>query len=236
MIYVIQNNEQSGPHSEDEVRQKLTSGDLLPTDFAWKEGMSEWQPLANILHLQAETVSASQSGKIRRKNILIFSGLGCLGSLGGLVVVGALLAAAIWITSATAKDDYKTNIRSVMSSYGEACKKFVDQSEQGVHISVPARNFAIAMKSIETTPAFSKCPQDFRQAFAKARRETETLANTADSMPKSIGEGLLTGILNGLAGEADGGMSRMAGDLGTQFRSTKASLEELDRVAREYVE
>ena len=205
MIYVVHNNEQSGPYPEEEIRQKLTSGDFLPADLAWKEGISDWQPLADILHLQAETVSASQPGKTRRRNILIFSGLGCLGLLGGLALVAALLAGIIGIASTTLKDDPKINVGLVMSGYNEALKQFSDQGQRGEHPSIVSRSFAMSMRSLQASSAFSKCPKDFQQAFAEALSATDEVADAADRIPKSIAESVLTGIANAMNGEADGG-------------------------------
>ena len=37
---------QSGPHTEEVVRQKLSSGELSPTDLCWREGWPDWQPVA----------------------------------------------------------------------------------------------------------------------------------------------------------------------------------------------
>lgn len=51
MIHVVHNNEQSGPYPEDEIHQKLTSGDFLPTDLAWKEGMKKWEPLSSFFYV-----------------------------------------------------------------------------------------------------------------------------------------------------------------------------------------
>ena len=51
MIHVVHKNEQSGPHAEEEIRQKLTSGDFLPTDLAWKEGMKKWEPLSSFFNV-----------------------------------------------------------------------------------------------------------------------------------------------------------------------------------------
>jgi hypothetical protein len=50
MIHVVHKNEQSGPHAEEDIRQKLTSGDFLPTDLAWKEGMKKWEPLSSFFY------------------------------------------------------------------------------------------------------------------------------------------------------------------------------------------
>lgn len=55
MIYVVHNSEQSGPHPEEEIRQKLTSGDFLPTDLAWKEGMEKWEPIVMSCHRLTRT-------------------------------------------------------------------------------------------------------------------------------------------------------------------------------------
>lgn len=236
MIYVVHNNEQSGPYPEEEIRQKLTSGDFLPADLAWKEGISDWQPLADILHLQAETVSASQPGKTRRRNILIFSGLGCLGLLGGLALVAALLAGIIGIASTTLKDDPKINVGLVMSGYNEALKQFSDQGQRGEHPSIVSRSFAMSMRSLQASSAFSKCPKDFQQAFAEALSATDEVADAADRIPKSIAESVLTGIANAMNGEADGGMTRMKGHLDRQVDSAKAAHEQLGRIAQQYLE
>lgn len=236
MIYVVHNNEQSGPYPEEEIRQKLTSGDFLPADLAWKEGISDWQPLADILHLQAETVSASQPGKTRRRNILIFSGLGCLGLLGGLALVAALLAGIIGIASTTLKDDPKINVGLVMSGYIEALKQFSDQGQRGEHPSIVSRGFAMSMRSLQASSAFSKCPKDFQQAFAEALSATDEVADAADRIPKSIAESVLTGIANAMNGEADGGMTRMKGHLDRQVDSATAAHEQLGRIAQQYLE
>lgn len=50
MIHVVHKNEQSGPHAEEDIRQKLASGDFLPTDLAWKEGMEDWKPLGALFY------------------------------------------------------------------------------------------------------------------------------------------------------------------------------------------
>jgi hypothetical protein len=52
MIYVVHNNEQIGPLSESDIRQKLSAGDLDADDMAWKEGMAGWQPLRTVLDPQ----------------------------------------------------------------------------------------------------------------------------------------------------------------------------------------
>jgi hypothetical protein len=49
MNYTINRDGQEiGQYSEAEVRAHLASGTLLPTDLAWREGLSDWIPLAQI--------------------------------------------------------------------------------------------------------------------------------------------------------------------------------------------
>lgn len=51
-IYLARNNEQAGPYSLEQVNQMLASGQVVLTDLAWHEGMSEWQPLGNLTNGQ----------------------------------------------------------------------------------------------------------------------------------------------------------------------------------------
>jgi hypothetical protein len=44
-----------GTFSEDEVREGLRSGNFAGTDLGWREGMSTWQPLAQISEFAQET-------------------------------------------------------------------------------------------------------------------------------------------------------------------------------------
>ena len=45
MYLVNSNGTQYGPYGLEEINQMLTSGQLQAEDFAWAEGMAEWQPL-----------------------------------------------------------------------------------------------------------------------------------------------------------------------------------------------
>jgi hypothetical protein len=101
MIYIFRNDEQIGPISEKEIIQKLACGDLLPTDFAWKEGMEDWQPLSTIIS------SPTNKPRFRAKYLLIGAGVAALalllafwwlssGSSGPEAVVKAYLNAKTW--------------------------------------------------------------------------------------------------------------------------------------------
>jgi hypothetical protein len=227
MIHVVHNSEQIGPLSEEDIRQKLSAGELDPNDMAWKEGMAGWQPLRTVLDPQTGSSPEFNPHKAPRKKLILFGSIGCLGLLGALVLFG-LLTAAFFGT----QDNTESNVRAVMHSFAVACNNLPDDPD--TDLSVLAKQLASAMRSIQNEPAFSKCPQDFRQAFAEVERQADALADAAGSMPQSIAEGLITGFVNGLLGEADGGVIRMASESRERAKSFEASRNELNRVARKY--
>lgn len=46
---VYKNGEQYGPYSIVEIEQRLHSGDILPTDFIWADGMGTWRSVSEIV-------------------------------------------------------------------------------------------------------------------------------------------------------------------------------------------
>ena len=56
--------QQHGPVSASDLKNLAKSGDLMPTDLIWKEGMAEWKPASNVKGLFSATpVSAVESPK-----------------------------------------------------------------------------------------------------------------------------------------------------------------------------
>lgn len=53
--HIAINGTQSGPHSEEVLRQKLAAGELKPTDLCWSPGQDAWQPVASVLAAPATT-------------------------------------------------------------------------------------------------------------------------------------------------------------------------------------
>lgn len=51
--YYSKNGVQLGPVGEDEFRAKIAAGEVLPSDMVWKEGMGDWQQLAQVGELRA---------------------------------------------------------------------------------------------------------------------------------------------------------------------------------------
>lgn len=50
--------QQHGPVSASVLKNLVKSGDLLPTDLIWKEGMAEWKPASNVKGLFSATPAA----------------------------------------------------------------------------------------------------------------------------------------------------------------------------------
>jgi len=49
-IFVQQNGQQTGPFDEATVRTRLNSGELAPTDLAWRDGNPTWVPLNSFFN------------------------------------------------------------------------------------------------------------------------------------------------------------------------------------------
>ncbi|AXQ22798.1 RDD family protein [Acinetobacter wuhouensis] len=47
-IYLARNNQQAGPYSVEELNQMLASQQVLLTDLAWYQGMTEWKALGEL--------------------------------------------------------------------------------------------------------------------------------------------------------------------------------------------
>ena len=52
-IHIGRNNQQLGTFSTEQVLSGLASGQFLPTDIAWHEGLGDWEPLNSLAVLSA---------------------------------------------------------------------------------------------------------------------------------------------------------------------------------------
>ncbi|QDT59424.1 hypothetical protein SV7mr_19310 [Stieleria bergensis] len=55
--YYGRNGQQQGPVTSNQLKQLAQSGQLLPTDFVWKEGMSEWAKASKVKGLFPDRLS-----------------------------------------------------------------------------------------------------------------------------------------------------------------------------------
>lgn len=57
-IYIAVRGTTTGPFDADQLRQKVSSGELTPDTMVWMEGMTEWQPAKEVAQLQDILASA----------------------------------------------------------------------------------------------------------------------------------------------------------------------------------
>ena len=76
-IHISRNNQQMGPYTYEEVQSHLAQGSLLPTDYAWHEGLKNWTQLSEISPQKAN------------KSSLVL--------LAYISAVGMLLGSVVWV-------------------------------------------------------------------------------------------------------------------------------------------
>ena len=47
--HVAHEGDRVGPWPVEEIRRRLSAGELSPNDLAWREGMTDWEPLHKLL-------------------------------------------------------------------------------------------------------------------------------------------------------------------------------------------
>ena len=59
-VTISRNDQQFGPYTVDEINLYLEEGSLLPTDYAWYDGLTEWIILTKVegVTYQSEAVAA----------------------------------------------------------------------------------------------------------------------------------------------------------------------------------
>src|SRR6478752_9603334 len=60
--YYSKNGTQLGPVEEDELRAKLAAGEISQVDLVWKDGMSDWQPVAKVAELTLSAFPTAPKG------------------------------------------------------------------------------------------------------------------------------------------------------------------------------
>jgi hypothetical protein len=64
--YYSKNGTQLGPVEEGELRAKIGAGEVLPTDLVWREGMTDWLPMARVseLAVSGSPAASQDSGQL----------------------------------------------------------------------------------------------------------------------------------------------------------------------------
>ena len=51
-LYLLLNEQQAGPYTEEQVRDLVKAGSVAQTDYCWHEGIADWQQLNSVLTFQ----------------------------------------------------------------------------------------------------------------------------------------------------------------------------------------
>jgi hypothetical protein len=63
-IYLYQNEQQTGPYTEQQIRDLVAAGTIRTTDVCWYEGLSDWQPLDTVISFQPSAAQAAHHGAV----------------------------------------------------------------------------------------------------------------------------------------------------------------------------
>ena len=58
-VFIARGEEQHGPYSLEQAKDLLAKGVLLPGDYAYHEGLSDWTPLSEVIAAQPEPAAPS---------------------------------------------------------------------------------------------------------------------------------------------------------------------------------
>jgi hypothetical protein len=97
-LYLYQNNQQTGPFTEDQIGQMLRTGIISPDTLGWKEGMSDWEPLSGFTSLA--NTGLPPTPPVRKSPLSLISFIFSLISLVGWLIL--LVTAGIAHNAGTA--------------------------------------------------------------------------------------------------------------------------------------
>jgi len=86
-ISVTRKGEPIGPYSRDKAKEYFASGQLLPTDWGWHDGMDDWKPINEVLGISVPAQNTAAAGKPGKgKKVAMIAGVVVL--LSGLIFAG----------------------------------------------------------------------------------------------------------------------------------------------------
>lgn len=100
LIHISRNGQQEGPYTGEQIQQMLADGSIARYTLAWKEGLSQWVPLSQILessppqpsHIAPPPVPIAPVATIQHSGI---GRLAYFGILIGITLLTAVLQAAV---------------------------------------------------------------------------------------------------------------------------------------------
>lgn len=88
-ISVTRKGEPIGPYSREKAKEYFASGQLLPTDWGWHDGMDDWKPINVVLGMPVPGQAAAAvgtPGKSKGKKVAMYAGIGV--GVAGLLAAG----------------------------------------------------------------------------------------------------------------------------------------------------
>ena len=80
----------------------------------------------------------------------------------------------------------------------------------------------------------SACPPEFRVAYRQHLRAWRELVSAVRELPNGFADAALTGFINGLCGEVDGGSSRLVGGVKKAEERVRTTWEEVEKIGTKY--
>ncbi|MDC0143615.1 DUF4339 domain-containing protein [Verrucomicrobia bacterium] len=86
-ISVTRKGEPIGPYSREKAKEYFASGQLLPTDWGWHDGMDDWKPINEVLGMAVPAQATAAAGKSGKgKKVAMIAGIVVL--ISGLIFAG----------------------------------------------------------------------------------------------------------------------------------------------------
>jgi len=171
-----------------------------------------------------------RSGSKRRKamKVLVLFSLACA----GLVLAISVIAFTVRILSSGRS--IKSDVDAVMTVTYAAMTNLFEDNKRGIDPSTILTKVVPALQAIQSSQDLARCPADFREAFVRFVTSMELLETEAYSLPKSETAAVITGMLNGLDGEADGGYNRLTREWTNRVNAAHEAQGNLSAVAQRY--
>jgi hypothetical protein len=156
-----------------------------------------------------------------------------LGALLLVMVIGGIAWFVISRTPGLLGPKGNPAVQRIMDTYNELADKYlVDNHEKS-----PSRNAAALGELCDILERQDKsgCPRDFQVACAQNIRAIRDAKALLERMPENALGGAAMGAMNYLLrGEADGGLTRMHGEIEEALKRIRFTSDEVERIAAKY--